>query len=226
LSVAVTDVLALESINWEWTVEILKPDESWRELDEHKPKLEVDQPWVVTPAPTPTPTITITPTPMGPKATSTPTHTPTPTLLPAPTLRKPAEDARFNGRHTDVVFEWSEVGLSGADEYYVLIIEHKKGSDFTWTKNNTYDASWNSEDMRKGKAWLSQPDIGPDLKWHVVIACTKVDNPNDDGYDNGINPNDPNKAELRSNPSKTYHFHWHNGGGGDDDDDDDGPVIH
>ncbi len=147
-----------------------------------------------------------TPTPSRTKAvTSTPRPiAPTPSLLPAPTLLAPEDEAKFSGWNAEVLFRWSDIGhLLAENEYYVLIIYHKKGADFTWTKNTWYDASHDSTDVRGGKQWLSDPDIGPDLKWQVVVARSSAGNPN--FGDNGANPT----GTERSQYSETHVFHWY-----------------
>lgn len=90
------------------------------------------------------------------------------------------------------------------DEYYVLIIHHQQGKDFTWTKRTTYDASHDSRDVRGGKQWLSEPNIGPHLDWQVVVARAPIEDPNDAG-DNGADPT----GFERSKYSETRRFHWY-----------------
>ncbi len=135
-----------------------------------------------TPTNTPTATPTATPsrTPVPP--TTTPTATPilptdTPPvvsqLLAAPTLLEPWDKASYVGAQTEVTFRWSEASRPlGADEYYVLIIHHREGTDFTWTQETTY------RPVESGKEWLSE--FGPELKWQVVIARQRTGQPNED----------------------------------------------
>jgi len=144
---------------------------------------------------------TATPKPNVPTATSPPLPTGTPILrlLDAPALLEPAGKAEFSGWDAEVVFGWSDVGLLGENEYYVLVIRHKQGTDFAWTKNTWYDASHDSADG--GKPWLSNPDIGPDLEWQVVIARQRT----------GEAGEDPAGAEL-SSYSKARALRWSPGG--------------
>ncbi len=134
----------------------------------------------------------------------TPTSTaipPSPTApavkLEAPTLLEPLDGATFVGARTDVTFRWSEASRPlGPDEYYVLIIHHREGDDFTWTKEPIYSVG-------DDKRWLSE--LGAELKWQVVIARQRTGEPNEA----------PTGAEL-SDYSETRILHWTQGDGGGD----------
>lgn len=118
-----------------------------------------------TPLPTDTPAPTPTDTPVPePTATlePTPTLTPTVELLPPLTLLEPAEGDTFATVISRPTFRWSEAPRPLAeDEYYVLIITHRDGKDFVWTKTAAYTAG-------DDKTWWV--DYGPQLRWQVVTA--------------------------------------------------------
>ncbi len=114
-----------------------------------------------TAVPTEAPAPTDTPVP-APTDTPPPTDTPVPEVLPAPDLLAPPDGDTFAGIATDITFQWSAAPRPLAeDEYYVLIITHSQGKDYTWTKTTSYSITQN-------KDWLAE--FGPELKWQVVIA--------------------------------------------------------
>jgi uncharacterized membrane protein YgcG len=121
-----------------------------------------------------------------------PTNTPTvvvTTKRAAVDLKQPAVDQTFTGREAEIQFEWSESSPAlAADEYYVLIINHKSGEDRTWLKTNRYVLS-------KEKNWLI--DMGPDLRWQVVIAQKRTGDENEDP-----------RGALRSEWSQERKFSW------------------
>lgn len=169
-----------------------------------------------TPPPTPTSTRTLTPTP-SPSATATPTLTPTrantptptpPPLLPAPAPRTPAEGASYSGKKAEVIFEWSGLGALEPDVYYVLIVRHKVGNVYVWTRQTSFDASHDSKDVIPyGLAWLAEPQYGPEMQWQVVVARPEAEAPMQ-GQES------PAGREL-SHYSAAWAFYWYPGGGGD-----------
>ena len=122
-----------------------------------------------TPIPTDTPVPTMPPEPTvaeAPEPSPTPEPEPAPPSPPetveAPILLAPPDGETFASVDTDVVFLWSEPARPLAeDEYFVLVITHSEGNDYTWTKGT-------SVSLVDGKQWLI--DLGPELKWQVVIA--------------------------------------------------------
>ncbi len=156
----------------------------------------------------PTSTLAPTPTPAPPTATPTatpvwtPTSVPTPTppaslKLAAPRLLEPADEASFATRQDNVTFQWSKASRPlGPNEYYVLIIHHKKGYDRTWTKKPSYSVG-------DDKRWL--PDEGPKLEWQVVVARQRTGEPNED----------PTGAEI-SEYSETRTVYWNTGEPGEE----------
>jgi len=141
-------------------------------------------------------------TPITQKVTA-PTNTPTvmvTTKRAAVGLMSPPNGDAFAGREAIIELRWAEtLPALAADEYYVLIINHKGGEDRTWLKTNSYALS-------KEKNWLA--DMGPDLRWQVVVAQKQTTDPNED----------PRGAE-RSEWSEEYKFTWTSpgqsaGGGG------------
>jgi hypothetical protein len=117
------------------------------------------------PADTPVPTVPPEPTAIeAPEPSPTPEPAPTspPETLAAPILLAPADGETFASVDSDVVFLWSEATRPLAeDEYYVLVITHLEGNDYTWTKETSFS-------LADGKQWLI--DLGPELMWQVVIA--------------------------------------------------------
>jgi len=99
-----------------------------------------------------------------------------------------------------VVFEWSAASRPLADdEYYVLVIEHKDGEVYVWTKNSSFDASHDSEEEGGGLPWLS--GVGPEIQWRVVVAV-----PQTADFARTEAPTD-----LRSEYSDTSIFYWRRG---------------
>jgi serine/threonine protein kinase len=148
---------------------------------------------------TPSPTYTLWPTGV-PTITPTPTNTPTPTRAGAPRLIRPPNEATFTAWIADVVFEWSAASRPLADdEYYVLVIEHKDGEVYVWTKNSSFDASHDSEEEGGGLPWLS--GVGPEIQWRVVVAV-----PQTADFARTEAPTD-----LRSEYSETLIFYWRRG---------------
>lgn len=99
-----------------------------------------------------------------------------------------------------MVFEWSAAGRPLADdEYYVLVIEHKDGEVYVWTKNTLFDASHDSEEEGGGLPWLS--GVGPEIQWRVVVAVPKTAD-----FARTEAPTD-----LRSEYSDTMTFYWRRG---------------
>jgi hypothetical protein len=129
------------------------------------------------PTDTPTPTDTTTPVPTEtprprPTATPEPTLTPTPQPMPPLTLLAPPEGATYASASSRPTFSWSEAPRSLADgEYYVLIIGHRDGKDFIWTKATTYTAG-------DDKVWWIE--FGPELRWQVVTAIRRTGKPFED----------------------------------------------
>jgi outer membrane biosynthesis protein TonB len=130
-----------------------------------------------TPEPTATPAPTDTPTPL-PTNTPLPTDTPEPTETPTPlplaplTLMEPADGETFASANSRPTFVWSEASRPLAEnEYYVLIIAHREGKDFIWTKSATYTAG-------DDKTWWIQ--YGPELRWQVVTAVRRTSKPCED----------------------------------------------
>ena len=114
-----------------------------------------------TPEPSPSPEPTAVPA-APPSDTPAPTDTPIPEMLAAPVLLAPADGDTFAGIATDVTLSWSAASRELAeDEYYVLLITHQEGIDYTWTKNTSFSITQN-------KPWLGE--LGPELQWQVVIA--------------------------------------------------------
>lgn len=153
---------------------------------------------------------TLTPRPPTPVPTTpvppTPTSTPAPSLVSAPILVQPAQDATFTGKDAEVLFDWQGNHVLGKDEYYVLIIQHNEGIDYTWTKDTSYDASTGSTDERGSKEWLAGSTYGPELTWQVVIARSSVDDPN--AGNNGLAPTGRERSEY----SETRAFSWNREG--------------
>nr|MBC8255271.1 hypothetical protein [Ardenticatenia bacterium] len=120
-----------------------------------------------TPVPADTPAPTVAPEPTAveaplPEPTPEPAPTSPPETLAAPILLAPEDGETFASVSSDVVFRWSETTRPLAeDEYYVLVITHQEGNDYTWTKETSFS-------LAEGKQWLI--DLGPQLKWQVVIA--------------------------------------------------------
>ena len=145
------------------------------------------------PADTPVPTVAPEPTAIeAPEPSPTPESAPTspPETLAAPILLAPEDDETFASVNTDVVFRWSETTRPLAeDEYYVLVITHLEGNDYTWTKET-------SVSLADGKPWLI--DLGPELKWQVVIARQRTGEANEN----------PAGAEV-SDYSLTGVCYWH-----------------
>lgn len=130
-----------------------------------------------TPVPTDTPVPTETPTP-PPTNTRPPTDTPEPTETPTPlplaplTLLAPADGETYASANSRPTFVWSEASRPLAEnEYYVLIIAHREGKDFIWTKSATYTAG-------DDKTWWVQ--YGPELRWQVVTAVRRTSKPCED----------------------------------------------
>ena len=91
--------------------------------------------------------------------------------MPALSLLSPADGETFASESSRPTFVWSEAPRPLADdEYYVLIIVHRDGKDFVWTKVTTYtvgdDKTW----------WL---DYGPALRWQVVTARKRTSEPSE-----------------------------------------------
>jgi len=106
-----------------------------------------------------------------PKVEATPTPTPIVAKRAAVYLESPTLDQVFTNRDADIQFQWSESSPAlAADEYYVLIINHKGGEDRTWLKTNRYSIN--------EKRWLI--DSGPDLLWQVVVAQKRTEDVNED----------------------------------------------
>ena len=163
-----------------------------------------------TDTPTPTPTATATRAPTA-TPTPTPSHTPQPTntpeqgraatitieaerassaLLPAPVLLGKPHGETFASVNSPPCFEWSAAARPlGVDEYYVLIISHRKGNDYTWTKDTMIAGA--------DKAWLVDPEYGPKLEWRVVVARKRRDPP----------AGDPGGTEV-SQYSETRIYYW------------------
>ena len=152
------------------------------------------------PVPTDTPVPTVPPEPTAVEAPEpSPTPEPAPTSPPpetlaetlaAPILLAPGDGETFASVDTDVVFRWSETTRPLAeDEYYVLVITHQEGNDYTWTKET-------SVSLADGKPWLI--DLGPELKWQVVIARQRTGEANEN----------PAGAEV-SDYSLTGVCYWH-----------------
>lgn len=128
-----------------------------------------------TPAPTDTPTPLPTPTPPPPTDTPEPTLTPTPKPMAPLTLLGPEDGETFASASSRPTFVWSEAPRPLADsEYYVLIIAHRDGKDFIWTKSATYTAG-------DDKTWWIQ--YGPELRWQVVTAVRRTSQPCEDPAD-------------------------------------------
>ena len=148
-----------------------------------------------TPVPPDTPVPTVAPEPTAveaPEPSPTPEPAPTspPETLAAPILLAPEDDETFASVDSDVVFRWSETTRPLAeDEYYVLVITHLEGNDYTWTKET-------SVSLVEGKQWLI--DLGPELKWQVVIARQRTGEANEN----------PAGAEV-SDYSLTGVCYWH-----------------
>jgi len=158
-----------------------------------------------TPTATPTATDTPTATPFpSPSHTPRPTSTPEETgvtitveaepaanaLLPAPTLLGKPDGETFASVNSPPCFEWSAAARPlNDDEYYVLIITHRKGNDYTWTKDTLVSGA--------DKAWLVDPEYGPKLEWRVVVARKRSDPP----------AGDPTGAEV-SQYSETRVYYW------------------
>ena len=129
-----------------------------------------------TPVPADTPVPTVPPEPTAVEAPQPdPTPEPAPTspqeTLAAPILLAPEDGETFASANTDVVFRWSETTRPLAeDEYYVLVITHQEGNDYTWTKETSFS-------LAEGKQWLI--DLGPQLKWQVVIARQRTGEANE-----------------------------------------------
>ena len=71
----------------------------------------------------------------------TPSQTPTPEPMEPLTLLGPEDGETFASANSRPVFSWSEAPRPLVDnEYYVLIIAHKDGKDFIWTKATMYTA--------------------------------------------------------------------------------------
>jgi len=106
-----------------------------------------------------------------PKVEATPTPAPVVAKRAAVYLESPTIDQAFTNRDADIQFQWSESSPTlAADEYYVLIINHKAGEDRTWLKTNRYSID--------EKRWLI--DNGPDLYWQVVVAQKRTEDVNED----------------------------------------------
>jgi len=87
-------------------------------------------------------------------------------------LIAPRTGDSFVGKEAVFELQWNESSPAlAADEYYVLIINHKGGEDRTWLKTNHYS-------LPKEKDWLI--GMGPDLRWQVVIAQKRTSDPNED----------------------------------------------
>jgi hypothetical protein len=88
------------------------------------------------------------------------------------TLLAPPDGETFAGVSSFITFSWSAASRPLADdEYYVLVITHRQGKDFVWTKVPTFRAG---EDHR----WWA--DFGPPLHWQVVIARQRTGTPGED----------------------------------------------
>jgi hypothetical protein len=89
----------------------------------------------------------------------------------APVLLEPKDGDTFAGPNSRMTFRWSEAAYPLADnEYYVLIITHRDGKDFVWTKVASY---WAGDD----KVWWA--NFGPELRWQVVMARQRTGQPNE-----------------------------------------------
>ncbi|MBN1933552.1 MAG: hypothetical protein JW934_02745 [Anaerolineae bacterium] len=82
----------------------------------------------------------------------------------------------------------------------MLIIKHEQGTGYVWTKNPWYDASHNSLEKGGTLAWLSSPDIGPEVRWRIVIAVSYSSDP--------AASHDPPFA-VRSYYSCEWTFYWY-----------------
>lgn len=147
-----------------------------------EPPVPTDTPEPPTPEPEPTQA-------PEPTAVEEPTVEPTPEPLAAPVLLEPVDGATFGSSYSDVTFRWTEAGRPLAEnEYYVLIITHSAGQDFTWTKDISFFTG-------EAKQWLIE--YGPELRWQVVIAAKRTDDPNEN----------PTGAEI-SDYSLSQVFYW------------------
>lgn len=86
-------------------------------------------------------------------------------------LLLPADQATFIGWNANVVWEWRPASRPlEEDEYYVLIINHRGGAGFVWTKRTQAQAQ--EYDLQ----WISTQ--GPEIAWQVVIARAETLDPN------------------------------------------------
>jgi uncharacterized repeat protein (TIGR01451 family) len=86
-------------------------------------------------------------------------------------LLSPADQATFMGWNENVVWEWRPASRAlEEDEYYVLVINHRGGAGFVWTKRPVVKAQ--EYDLQ----WMSRQ--GPEIAWQVVIARAETIDPN------------------------------------------------